>query len=56
MSERPQIDPPYLLFLGDARDALAAKTARGVFLLPPRSGASASSGCRAASPASTCPR
>ncbi len=31
MSARPQIDPPYLLFLGDARDELAAKTARGVF-------------------------
>ena len=30
MSARPQIDPPYLLFLGDARDELAAKTARGV--------------------------
>ena len=35
MSERPQIDPPYLLFLGDARDALAAKTARGVFVFRP---------------------
>ena len=31
MSARPQIAPPYLLFLGDARDELAAKTARGVF-------------------------
>ena len=35
MSDRPQIDPPYLLFLGDARDALAAKTARGVFVFRP---------------------
>ena len=35
MSERPQIDPPYLLFLGDARDELAAKTARGVFVFRP---------------------
>ena len=32
MSTRPQIDPPYLLFLGDARDELAAKTARGLFV------------------------
>ena len=31
MSAGPQITPPYLLFLGDARDELAAKTARGVF-------------------------
>ena len=35
MSARPQIDPPYLLFLGDARDDLAAKTARGVFVFRP---------------------
>ncbi len=35
MSDRPQIDPPYLLFLGDARDELAAKTARGVFVFRP---------------------
>ena len=35
MSTRPQIDPPYLLFLGDARDELAAKTARGVFVWRP---------------------
>ena len=35
MSARAQIDPPYLLFLGDARDELAAKTARGVFVFRP---------------------
>ena len=35
MSARPQIEPPYLLFLGDAKDALAAKTARGVFVFRP---------------------
>lgn len=35
MDARPHIDPPYLLFLGDARDELAAKTARGVFAWRP---------------------
>ncbi len=35
MNARPQIDSPYLLFLGDARDDLAAKTARGVFAWRP---------------------
>ncbi len=35
MSEGLRIDPPYLLFLGDARDELAAKTARGIHVWRP---------------------
>ena len=30
MNERKEIEQPYLLFLGDAYDQLAAKTARGI--------------------------